>query len=70
MASKHGGSTGINTTAVPLAGERTEYRAVEGEQCGVRSERSLMPKNAGNAGFSYNEPGNLQAVISPQFLRR
>ena len=51
MASEHGGSAGLNASAVPLADGGAEDRAAEGKQGSVRPERDLIPGSTENTGF-------------------
>ena len=51
MASEHGGSAGLNASAVPLANGGAEDRAAEGKQGSVRPERDLMPESTESIGF-------------------
>ena len=51
MAPEHGGSAGLNTSAVPLADGGTEDRAAKGEQSCVRPERDMMLESTENTDF-------------------
>ena len=51
MAPEHGGSAGLNTSAVPLADGGTEDRAAQGKQGSVRPERNIIPGSIENTGF-------------------